>query len=155
MVTSYTSAPWRGGICSSPSIECFHDQLPKKVLAYLTPTEHLPPLRCHLLEVSLILLVDLISKSRPVSFDFLLQCAVLHRSLSLLCFHLFLVSMNSWLLHHCLQTLASWCSLRLIQVCANLAARTMCKGRNDPRNHPRNDAMGVRRMFAGSQLTQL
>jgi len=42
---------------------------------------------------------------------------------------------------HCLKTLASRCSLRLVQVCSNLAARTMRKGRNDPRNPPRDHAI--------------
>jgi hypothetical protein len=41
-----------------------------------------------------------------------------------------------------LKTLASWFLLRLVQVCPNLIAKTMRKGRNDPRNHPRNDAIG-------------
>jgi hypothetical protein len=41
-----------------------------------------------------------------------------------------------------LKTLASWCSLRLLQVCSNLAAKTMRKGRNHPRNHPRNHTIG-------------
>jgi len=30
--------------------------------------------------------------------------------------------------------------LHLLQVCSNLPAKTMRKGRNDPRNHLRNDA---------------
>jgi len=47
--------------------------------------------------------------------------------------------MSGWETNHSLKTLATWCSLRLIQVCLTLAARTMCKRRNDPRNHPRND----------------
>lgn len=64
--------------CSSPCIQCFHYQSPKKVLAYFAPTDHSPPLRFHLLEVKLILLVDIISKSRLVSFDLLLRCTVLH-----------------------------------------------------------------------------
>jgi len=42
-----------------------------------------------------------------------------------------------------LKTLAPWFSLRLLQVCSNLAAKTMRKVRNNPRNNPRNDAIGV------------
>jgi hypothetical protein len=49
--------------------------------------------------------------------------------------------MSSWFPNHCLKTLASGLSLRLLQVCANLAAKTMRKGRNDPRNFPRDDAI--------------
>jgi hypothetical protein len=33
-------------------------------------------------------------------------------------------------------------ALCLLQVCVILAARTMCKRRNDPRNHLRNDVTG-------------
>jgi len=32
-------------------------------------------------------------------------------------------------------------SLRLVQVCSNLAAKTMRKGRNDSRNSPRDHAI--------------
>src|SRR5438093_2815711 len=39
------------------------------------------------------------------------------------------------------KTLSFWCSLRLLQVCSNLLAKTMRKGRNDPRNPPRNHAI--------------
>jgi len=60
-----------------PNIHCFDDQSPKKVLPYLTPTVHLPPLCYHLLTVKMTLLVDNISTSRLESFDFPLQCAVL------------------------------------------------------------------------------
>ena len=38
------------------------------------------------------------------------------------------------------KTLAFWCSLSLLQVCLSLAAKTMRKGRNHPRNLPRNEA---------------
>jgi hypothetical protein len=40
-----------------------------------------------------------------------------------------------------LKTLSSWLSLRLVQVCSNLAAKTMRKGRNDLRNTPRDHAI--------------
>jgi hypothetical protein len=49
--------------------------------------------------------------------------------------------MSSWFPNRYLKTLASWFSLRLLQVCSNLAAKTMRKGRNDPRNSPRDHAI--------------
>ncbi len=75
----------------------FHDQSPQNVLAYLAPTDHMPPLRCHLPEVLLIFLVDIIAKSRLVSFDLLLRCTVLH------CYfpqHPFIVNVNLSLVTH-------------------------------------------------------
>src|SRR6266702_5648090 len=48
--------------------------------------------------------------------------------------------MSGWETNHSLKTLATWFSLRLLPVCLILAARTMFKARNDPRNHPRNYA---------------
>src|SRR5436305_15297128 len=59
-----------------------------------------------------------------------------------ICFMSLLHTRNGWETTHSLETLASWCSLSLLQVCPNLAAKTMCKARNDPRNDPRNDLMG-------------
>jgi hypothetical protein len=53
-------------------------------------------------------------------------------------FHVLLVIMSGWETNHCLKTLASSLSLRLVQVCSNLAAKTMRKGRNHPRNPSRN-----------------
>ena len=46
--------------------------------------------------------------------------------------------MSGWFPTHELQTLASGCSLRLVQVCSLFLFETMCNARNDPRNHPRN-----------------
>ena len=57
-------------------------------------------------------------------------------------FHIRLVLLSGWFPNHFLETLASRCSLPLVQVCSNLVSKTMSKGRNDPRNHPRNDAIG-------------
>jgi len=53
-----------------------------------------------------------------------------------------LVILSGWFPNPCLKTLAFWCSLRLVQVCSNLTAKTMRKRRNDPRNHPRKYAIG-------------
>jgi len=68
-----------------------------------------------------------------------------HRFFSLLCFSVLLVILvilSGWFPNLCLKTLAFWCSLRLVQVCSNLTAKTMRKRRNDPRNHPRKHAIG-------------
>ena len=52
-------------------------------------------------------------------------------------------TMGGWFPNHCLKTLASWYSLRLLPVCPNLTAKTMYKERNYPRILLRNPAMGV------------
>src|SRR5439155_3246134 len=56
--------------------------------------------------------------------------------LSLLCFSVLLVILviiSGWFPNSCLKTLAFLCSLRLVQVCSNVTAKTMRKRRNDPR----------------------
>ncbi len=46
--------------------------------------------------------------------------------------------MSGWETNHFPKTLASWCSLRLIQVCSSLAAKTMRKARKGVRIRVRN-----------------
>src|SRR6266446_5325758 len=90
----------------------------------------------------LYILYSFVSFSRNLSRDTWF-CFVLlrHRLFTLFCFSIFLVSMSGWLPNPCLQTLASWCSLRLVQVCSNPAVKTLRKRRNDPRNHPRKHSI--------------
>jgi hypothetical protein len=57
--------------------------------------------------------------------------------------------------HPMSETLASRCSPRLLQVCAILAARTMRKGRSDPRNPPRNDVTGELQAQAAGAIIYL
>jgi hypothetical protein len=68
------------------------------------------------------------------------MCNITHLAVSR--YHIPLVLLSVWFPVHCLETPASRCSLRLVQVCLNLAAKTMRKGRNDPRNHPRKATVG-------------
>jgi hypothetical protein len=56
--------------------------------------------------------------------------------------------------HHSLKPLASGCSLRLVPVCSILAAKTMRKGRSDPRNDPHNDVTGeLQAQAAGASIS--
>src|SRR5438874_10025179 len=57
-------------------------------------------------------------------------------------FHIRLALLSGWFPNHFLETLASRCSLPLVQVCSNLVSKTMSKGRNDPRNHPHSVTVG-------------
>jgi ribosome-binding protein aMBF1 (putative translation factor) len=65
-----------------------------------------------------------------------------HRLFSLFCFSVLLVTISGWFPNPYLKTLASWCSLCLVQVCPNPAVKTMRKRRNDPRNYPRKRTIG-------------